>query len=777
MILGVALLALAGIIAYSVTSEHGHIDSTERERLTTQARVLDENLGHQLHAANQALISICGDLLRWKPTGDNVTVMAQRLRAICAAMPGTQLISIIDADGVVVASTRQDLIGRNVAAKDYFKAPRQHPDPAILYISPPFETVPGLYSISLARLVTGPKGEFAGVVSAIMDPEYFAVLLESVLYAGDMRASINHGDGKVFLMMPDRKDVEGMDLAQPGSFYTRHVESKRTVSLFKGVVRATGDTRMLVIRTVKSERFRTDKPLMVAVSRDLAATFAPWRRDSLRHGMLFGVLALMAVSGLYIYQRRERKFVRLQDSYAAAIQRSEQKYRDLVESSNSIILRWSREGKITFMNKFGREFFGYTEEEILGRHVVGTIVPRTETTGRDLEPLVDSIIANPKDFEQNINENMRRNGERVWISWTNKIVLDEQEQLQEIMSIGSDITERKQAVEALKTSEQEQRRLADELQAIIDSFPGVIVHKDTKNSLIWVNQYLATVQGVAKDQLEGKSLFDLWPADVAQKYWDDDLEVIRSGKPKLNIEEPWNTPEGLRWLLVGKIPFLDETGSIVGVIVVGQDITERRELEERLRESEERYRSLFENSHAIQLVIDPETGRIVDANPAARQYYGYDAASFRTLNIADINVIGQGRLREEMARAATEEQTHFDFLHRLAGGEVRPVEVYSGPITIMGKKLLYSIVHDISARKKAEEDRERLIAELSDALSKIRTLKGLLPICASCKKIRNDKGYWEHMELYIRDHSEADFSHGICPECAEKLYPGFGKKK
>ncbi|MCX5814662.1 MAG: hypothetical protein NTX75_00255, partial [Proteobacteria bacterium] len=80
-------------------------------------------------------------------------------------------------------------------------------------------------------------------------------------------------------------------------------------------------------------------------------------------------------------------------------------------------------------------------------------------------------------------------------------------------------------------------------------------------------------------------------------------------------------------------------------------------------------------------------------------------------------------------------------------------------------------------RKRAEEERERLILELREALSKVKTLSGLLPICASCKKIRNDKGYWEQMEIYIRDHSEAEFSHGICPECAAKLYPEYYKKK
>lgn len=84
---------------------------------------------------------------------------------------------------------------------------------------------------------------------------------------------------------------------------------------------------------------------------------------------------------------------------------------------------------------------------------------------------------------------------------------------------------------------------------------------------------------------------------------------------------------------------------------------------------------------------------------------------------------------------------------------------------------------EIDERKQAEKEREKLVLELREALSKIKLLSGFLPICSSCKKIRNDNGYWEQIEIYIRDHSEAEFSHGICPECAEKLYPEYYKKK
>jgi PAS domain S-box-containing protein len=83
----------------------------------------------------------------------------------------------------------------------------------------------------------------------------------------------------------------------------------------------------------------------------------------------------------------------------------------------------------------------------------------------------------------------------------------------------------------------------------------------------------------------------------------------------------------------------------------------------------------------------------------------------------------------------------------------------------------FGISRDITARKMAEADRERLIGELQDALSKVKTLSGMIPICASCKKIRDDGGYWNQIESYLREHSEAEFSHGLCPECMARLYP------
>lgn len=132
-----------------------------------------------------------------------------------------------------------------------------------------------------------------------------------------------------------------------------------------------------------------------------------------------------------------------------AVAKSESKYRELVENANSIILRWTRDGNVTFLNEFGQRFFGYSGDEIAGRHVVGTIVPESESSGRDLRPLMREICDDPAKFEHNVNQNIRRDGTRVWIAWTNKVVMDEQGEVREILSIGSDITGQKEAEKKL----------------------------------------------------------------------------------------------------------------------------------------------------------------------------------------------------------------------------------------------------------------------------------------------------------------------------------------
>jgi PAS domain S-box-containing protein len=128
---------------------------------------------------------------------------------------------------------------------------------------------------------------------------------------------------------------------------------------------------------------------------------------------------------------------------------SREKYRGLVENANSIIFRSDREGNITFFNDFAQRFFGFSAEEVLGRNVIGTIVPASDSAGKDLVAMIREIRERPDGYRNNENENIKKNGERVWISWTNRAIYNEEGEFVELLSVGNDITDRKKAEDAL----------------------------------------------------------------------------------------------------------------------------------------------------------------------------------------------------------------------------------------------------------------------------------------------------------------------------------------
>jgi PAS domain S-box-containing protein len=200
------------------------------------------------------------------------------------------------------------------------------------------------------------------------------------------------------------------------------------------------------------------------------------------------------------------------------------------------------------------------------------------------------------------------------------------------------------------------------------------------------------------------------------------------------------------------------------------DITKRKQADESKKDKEMLYGTLFEKSISTMLLIDKDTSDIVDANPSACAYYGYSKQALLNMKITDINILSEEEVHNEMGKAQSEQKNYFNFRHRLSNGSIRDVEVFSGPLTVGGKTLLCSIIHDISERKIREKEREQLIDELQKALDEIKTLEGIVPICSSCKKIRDDKGYWNLLESYIEKHSDASFSHSMCPDCSDKLY-------
>ncbi len=194
-----------------------------------------------------------------------------------------------------------------------------------------------------------------------------------------------------------------------------------------------------------------------------------------------------------------------------------------------------------------------------------------------------------------------------------------------------------------------------------------------------------------------------------------------------------------------------------------------------IRDSEIRYRLLIENSLDGVLLTSPD-GRIFDANSSACAIFGRTReeiiASGRD-GLMDTSDPNLSRMVEERKRTG---KASGELIARRPDGTPFPVEMSSVVFpSSEGHQFSCIIFRDISERKRAEAERERLIFDLQEALGKVRMLSGLLPICASCKKIRDEQDQWQHLETYIRQRSSVDFTHGMCPDCLEKFYPDVRK--
>ena len=208
------------------------------------------------------------------------------------------------------------------------------------------------------------------------------------------------------------------------------------------------------------------------------------------------------------------------------------------------------------------------------------------------------------------------------------------------------------------------------------------------------------------------------------------------------------------------------------ILLAIDDITERKKTEAALQVSETRYRRLFETAQDGILILDADTGEIFDINPFLVEMLGYpheallgkrlwEIGAFRDIEAskaAFLELQSKGYVRYEDLPLETRDERHID------------VEFVSNIYSVDHKRVIQCNIRDITLRKRIEEERRKLTLDLQDALAKIKRLRGLLPICASCKKIRDDKGYWNELEAYISEHSEAEITHGFCPDCLKTLY-------
>ena len=429
----------------------------------------------------------------------------------------------------------------------------------------------------------------------------------------------------------------------------------------------------------------------------------------------------------------------------------------MIQASDDAIIGKSVDGTIVSWNPGAQRLFGYKAEEVIGRPVAIMVPPdRTAEFARIMKAL-----RHGKHIEHYETTRLHKDGHRIEISVTISPVKDGTGAVIGASVIARDITRQKLVEE-----------LVSHFAAIVETSEDAIISESLDGTILSWNSGAERLYGYKAEEVVGRSLSLLVPPDRSGEMTGT-MKALRRGEHFEHYEISQLHKDGHPIEASVTIsPVKGKGGAVVGASVIARDITRQKQAEEALRQSEERFRVALESAPVVVFNQDLDLRYTWINSPvlawAEQDWRGRTDAEIvggeegARMTAIKQEVLRSGRgTRAEISVTFQGEVHYFDLV-------VEPLRDASG--TIMGLTCSSS---DITPTKKSLLERESLIAKLQEALEEVKLLSGLLSICASCKRIRNEREKWEPLESYVQSHSEAKFSHGVCPDCLRKLYPDY----
>jgi PAS domain S-box-containing protein len=422
----------------------------------------------------------------------------------------------------------------------------------------------------------------------------------------------------------------------------------------------------------------------------------------------------------------------------AALRQSEANYRNLLQTANSVILRYDPQGRIHYINDYGVKLLGYEEHQILGRTVFETIIPEAELSGRDMRPFVHDLLRDPQSYPQGEGENLCRDGRRVWMAWSNQAIFNEQGEVVEILSVGNDTTQRRQAEEALQRSEAKFRNIFENSQV------GIFRVRLSDGLLLDANQRHANLFGFDSPEeiIELEYVTDYYADPSGHQHA---IELLKRDREVRNYEAQMRKRDGT--LFWGLFSFYLNAGDdyIEGVIV---DISDFKQAEVALQTSEERLRLALTASNQGLYDMNIKTEEIV-VNSEYALMLGYDPATFHETKSRWVESLHPDD-RESMVAIyngfITGEVPNYqaEYRHRtqdgqwkwiLSVGKIVAWNEFGEPIRALG---VYTDIDDCKRAEAASilEERNRMAREIHDTLAQAFT--GILAQVGAAKQVLTD---------------------------------------
>jgi len=590
-----SMLLLGIQIAFERYGAYWEIDRHEIERIGTLTRVIDANLVVHLEAIDLLLTSVRDELQ--KPAADTKpdwNTLSAKLTIYAESTPGARSMSFFDATGTVVASSRRELIGRNFADRAYFQTALTQHNSNVLYASEPFRTVLNAYGMQLTRVVVDSQGAFNGIVVVTLDADFFTTLLKAVSYAPDVRATLVHESGTVFRVIPENSIPDGTNLAKPGSLLVRHLESGQHESLLKANSFSTGDYRLAVLRTLKSEKLPMDKALVIVVSRNMDAVYAEWTSKTRLILFYFGLLLFLGAGGIAMYLRQlrlsweeraaqsraarvvEETFIaKIQVAQRSLEQKQHQLHTVLANSPNGLIM-FDRERHVVFYNERYLSLLGFPREllaqpDIRFDDLLSHAWQRGDYPGSSQEQVLAHFVGY---FEARELVHFQRQGRHGKTLEIYGIPIPDGGTLLSYL----DITASKQA-------EAERIQVTKELEDLYEHAPCGYHSLDQAGHLIRINHTELLWLGYQREELIGKvHIADILTAESCQIFQDNFPRFKASGK-LLNLELEMLRKDGsVMPVLVNATAVYDKDGAYKMSRTTVFDRTESKILEAQLQQ-------------------------------------------------------------------------------------------------------------------------------------------------------------------------------------------------